>query len=756
MGQRNEAARDIYGTDPSKFTKAYLQSAHPDSKEANITSRASALVDNLKSKAAKSKYLKCYAKRKLLPQFFCPIPGMESGSRIGGDASDDSMSTQRYCDDYCISPDTYGCRSANTGLQSVDASGEAHEFKWQEDDLSFSVTFNLEAKLKLKSLSYEKTVEIDSEIAESDFNLAPFTMRYRLQYLDKNSEWQYLISNHAMSLKAGFERVTLSAIPDATKVKITFFHPALEKTGKYKNKSGKDYLKRLKLENFQVNYYDDKYYFCNIDQVILNVESECRGGKIYNMTGDSGVFKVCVQQAGIKGPEETYNAFYTKDSCEQACRIRMECVQTFDRFTYQQVTDPNAFAVEVGCVDEPSNTSCSPNACKTLFKKHSMPNSEIVYSPDDGSRMTVVAGSEIPGTRRPKVNLDGEEAAIGDGEYDDVFTDSMKDIALENMIKKGTYNYIDTTVSEDTEAENAYERIVMKNESPYKPTTIGINWLYKPRAWEINDGMTYKLFLLAKIEVIYRPVSGTFYTKGGYATTYEPGNFPFFKDEVYAVKRSDGVFEPFFVREYAYIQDSNLSDTEWKINAQSVEQRYIKYDASSDSYLTSSGSDTLKYFDTATFSGNKNWETFRVINDMANDFYKGSNGMVFVRQETNGFTQIPIKKWRGARDEDSAATLGRIRLYGLVSPMSFSPQSSQGRSAIDDPKMMDHFIFYDTAAYSLLSDSIQGDGVIKNHSVKLFAKGKPNNLSVSAEIKPDIHDEGKDAILFMYLYKKEN
>lgn len=757
MGQNNEVSRDIYGTDPSKFTRSYLQLTHEGSKEANISLRAESLSAQLKSKTAKSKYIKCYAKRKLLPQYFCPIPGMENGSRVGGEQSDDSMSTQRYCNDYCISPNSYGCRSANTGQYAEVSKTATHVFKWDKDDVSFSVSFNINDKLKLKGLSYDKTVTINKEkTTEHDFDLAPMKMRYRMEYLDKKDHWQYLVTNYSMNLQAGFERVMLTAIPDAKKVKITFFHPTLESTSIYKDKTGDDFLKQLVLENFKISYYDDKYYFCNIDQVIFDVASECRGGKIYTMTGDNGSFKVCVQRSGIKGPEETYNAFYTKESCDQACRIRMDCVQTFDRFSYRQITDPSAFSVEVGCVDEPSNSNCSPNTCKELYRGHKLPNTEIVYSPEEGSKMTVVSGSEIPGTRRPKIDLDGEESAIGSGNYDDVFTESMKDVAFENMIKKGTYNYIGTTVSENTETENAYERIVMKNESPYKPTNIGINWLYKPSAWQVGDAKTYKLYLLAKIEVIYRPVSGTFYMKGGLETTYSSDNFPFFKDEIYAVKRSDGIFEPFYIREYAFIQDSNLSDTEWRVNAQHINARYIRYDANSDSYKTASESEILKYFKTTKFSGGKNWETFRVVDDMANDFYKGSNGMVFVRQETNSFTQLPIKKWRGATDTDSAATLGRIRLYGLVAPSSSSAQASQGRKAIDDPDKMDHFLFYDTAAYSLLSDTIQGDGVIKDSGIKLFAKGNQNNLSVAADIKPDIQNEGKDAILFMYLYKKEN
>lgn len=226
----------------------------------------------------------------------------------------------------------------------------------------------------------------------------------------------------------------------------------------------------------------------------------------------------------------------------------MECVQTYEKYTLNDLTSDNLFRVEVGCTDDPTNTSCSVNDCYDYFREHKMPYAESVFSPSKGSIDTVVSGAEVPGRRRPKVDVDAENAAAdGTGSYENVFLESMKDQAYDNMLKSGTYNYVATPVSDSTPFENAFYRNKIISPNPIVPTKIELKWLLKPRSVEVGDGKTYYFYIILMQEAIFLPISGI-YTKADGQTTANPDEFYRYKDVVYAARKSDGTFDPFFFK----------------------------------------------------------------------------------------------------------------------------------------------------------------------------------------------------------------
>lgn len=747
LGNRNDQSRDRYEIDAKKLTNQYLYEQYPDSNETNYTKEMTLLREFAINHSVSGKTIKCYIKRELIPKYFCPLEGLNQ-TLYGGHPADESTEVKRTCDEVCVTP-TLGCRGADTGESSIERrSGTATFAPGDTSEQPF--VFNLNDKLKFRSLRYRLHVEKSANVNWAQYKAAPVTLPYRLEYTDRAGVDHVAVSRYSIFLDDNDSNVLVGALPDAKRVRLTFYPPEYDASGVYAGTQLGDYLASVTISDFEVRYASSEYYFCNIDQIVTDPATQCQNGKIYQMAGTNGSFKVCVQPRGVKGPEPLYNAFYSRERCEQACVHREECVATFRHYTFAQITSPQSYRISVGCSDTPGNGACSPQLCEQMIRSEQMPMQEAVYSPTRTAKYTVVGGAELPDVRRPKVDLDAERAAASSGDYEGVFTETMKDAAYDNMIKYSTFNYVEGTVGEPTKIEYAYEREVHPSASPYKPSKIAVRWLVKPSSIEY-DGANYKFYVIARYEVIYQPISGLFLTDDSYNTTYDKDNFPYFKDVIFASLQPDGHFVPFYLDEYAYIQRGDPSRTDWEKNLQHRNPRYVRYDAAADALLTASGSAVLTPFRSEAFSKAVNYKSLSAVDDLFERFTTGRDGMMFVRQESEGSTVLPDKRWSGSREE-SAGSLGRVQLFGFYKKGG----SLEARIPVEmDEKELDGKIFYDTARYKSLSDKIKGDGAMGASPVHIFLKGPASQMDASATLEPGPRDEGKDAVMFMFLYKKD-
>jgi len=751
LGNRNEASKDMFQIDQERLTTQYLREMFPESNDTNISFQAESLHDFMLERSVKGKHIKCYVKRSLIPKYRCPISGME-GTLYGGNPKDDSLVVKNYCDELCVSP-PLGCRGANSGEQAnVLISGSATYSAGDSQATPVMFTLPINDKLRIDNIRFTIRANKNNNVDWHDFELSPIKMRYGIEYTDTKGTDHTAVFNYPTDVDLNISVVTLGALPNAKEVRVTFYPPYLMLEGAYKDEHLSDYLQDVTVSDLQVKYISDQYYFCAKDQIVFDEATDCPDGKIYTTNGEDGSFKICVSETGIKGPEKSYHGFYSRQSCERSCTYREECVPTFEHYDFADLKNKAAYRIDVGCVDDVGNSDCSPALCETLFASEQMPEQEAVYSPSQAVKYTVVGGSELPNVRRPKLDLAGEAVAAATGEYEDVFTETMKDAAYDNMIKSGTFNYVKQTVAQGTNPQNAYHRSVYRDPSPYKPPRIEIQWLVKPSSSDYN-GDQYRFYMVAVFETIYKPISGVFITSDAYSTSYDQKNTPMFKDETYAALSSTEKFTPFFLKEYRWIQESNTSDFEWKENMQHFESRYVSYNTSSDSFISASPSAYVPYFKLQVFDRNKNWETFMVCDNLTERFTQENIGMVFIRQEKTGSTALPLKRWAGTVDTNSSGSLGRVRMYGFFTPSSQQLKASEIVKLIEDEP--DKHIFFDTARYKSLPDEIEGDGAIKTSPIHIYLKGDTRELDGSAVINPPVQDEGKDAVLFMYLYEEK-
>lgn len=747
LGNRNEQARDRYEIDAKKLTNDYLYTMYSDSNETNYTRRSDAMREFMVNHTVSGKTIKCYVKRELVPKYFCPLPGMNQ-TLYGGDPADESTEVKRACDEVCVTP-TLGCRGADTGEADVVSSGDVVTYA-AGDTGSTSLTFHLNEKLRFTNLRYRIHARKNPSVSWEQFKAAPVSLPYRLEYTDRANVRKTAVSRYPVFIDDNESEVLVGAMPDAKEVVLTFMTPEFDASGSYAEKSLGDYLSDIRVDGFEVHYASSEYYFCSMDQIVTDVSTQCKTGKIYNISGANGSFKVCVKASGVKGPEPTYHAFYSRERCEQACVRREECMPTFAHYTFSQITSPQAYRISIGCADTPGNAACSPALCEQLIGSEQMPMQEAVYSPTRTARYTVVGGAELPDVRRPKLDLDAERVAAASGNYEAAFTEEMKDVAYDNMIKHGTFNYVEKTIAEGTPHEYAYSRQVVPNASPYKPSKISVQWLVKPRSDEY-DRMQYRFFVVARYEVIYQPISGVFMTDDSYSTSYAEENRPYFKDEMLASLLPTGGYKPFYLVEYAYIQDNNVTSAEWRLNMQHRKARYVRYDAAGDALVTA-GSEPLTAAKTEPFSKALNWKTLDVSDDLFEDFTTGARGVMFARQETEGDTALPTKRWAGARDV-TAGSLGRIRLYGFYARSSMDQRTAVDRILKSDEEDAEKYLFYDSVRFRSLPNKIKGDGIMDASPVRIFLKGSPSSMDASAILSPRPEDEGKDAVMFMFLYK---
>lgn len=750
MGNKDDASRDMYVIDTEKMTTQYLIENHPDSNAAKNAARAGELNEFLFNHSVDGKHISCYVKRELIPKYRCPLDGLDQ-TLYGGHPSDDSLSVKRTCDEVCVTP-PMGCLGADSGFEEEETFPEL-DFRWDNTPYHplhvFTIPVN--PNLQMRRILFQIRVFINANVHNwHDTFMAELRMPYRVDYTDVDGFEHTLIQFHPYNLDQRIAEIAIGAIPHAKEVRITVYRPRTNETAPFPLDNIAFLYHTVNLSKFRVEYASDEYFFCSLNQIVTDPNTQCQGGEIYNASGSDGSFKVCVREEGIKGPESRYHGFYSRESCNRACVLRQDCMPTLEHYTYQQVTDPNAYRVTVGCADTPGNADCSPTLCEEMFRSEQMPDQEIVYSPTKAARYTVVAGAELPDARRPKVDLDGEQQAAGSGDYEAVFTDTMKDAAFDNMIKDGTLNYAKNLIGQPTEVQNAYRRAAYRDASPYLPPRIQLQWMVKPRAEDYN-GQDYDFYIIAKHEVIYHPISGIFLTDDSYNTAYSSDNAPYFKDEIFSYRRSDGIFEPFYVKEYAWLQENNITDALWKENTQSMEKRYILYDGANDRYNTASPLTQVAAYATRPFDRNRNWEIFMAAQDIASEIMTGTRGMTFVRQESTGPTVLPEKRWIGDPDE-TAASLGRARFYGFFSHGG-GITAQQIVEALEEEGDGAGYLFYDTDRYRSLPDEIAGDGAMPTSPVKLFQKGPPDNRLVSIELNPRAQDEGKQAVMFMFLYK---
>jgi len=761
MHKQNPLSSNFDISKPGNYDPTQFPSDLNNTEDVNRTRNIIRFKKELSMANVKQKVVRCYARRDMVPQYYCPINGLEAGARTGGGVNDDLKKAKEECDSYCVSA-PYSCRSISTGYNKHIAESGQLRYTFSASEANQSKEFVLNTKLELQKISF--TIKKYFQDNNSSYNNIPVKMKYKISYMPQNKNtYVNLTGATTLLLDSNISLISIPKIVPSKKIKLTVYPPFMENKTDYQSVHIDDVLSKVEIGNFTVDYTDDNYYFCSLDQIILDPATQCADGKAYELTSDDGIFIVCKSDNKIQGPEEKYGAFYTKDSCEQSCRIKSSCLESYANFA--NINSPSAYKVTVGCVDDPNNVNCSKEKCEQLFEQNKMPIEEYVYDGKKSERKTVTSGVEIPNSNRPRINMAMEKSAAQSGnqsDYDALFLEEMKDQAYKNMINRRTYDYVSVPVSQSTPFEYAY-REEKESAVPSRTYTGSmkdkkIYWKLKPASFDIDGHTDYYIYKVIRSEQMFKPISGVFMNNDASATgvnvTYTPKRN--YKDIVYSfVTESKNI--PFYIKEYAEVYvDSNSSDVNttgagWVENQQHNANRYIGYDPASGRYLARSSSDAADSFETIKFDGSKNYEELFFIDGAVDYLSNKQDGGLIQTQKSAGASALPVKIYQRDQHEDGkSGAVVNYSLYGIYAKTQL--KLSDVVSLLEGDNS-DKYLVYRATKGSRNKKIIHGDGTVKNDRIKMFMKGGESNSTLTMDIKPRIEEEGKDVIFFMYLYE---
>lgn len=791
----------------------YILNNSTDTNETNFTRIAQRIKGELLTTMVQDNVVKCFAKRKMIPKFYCPLTGYEYGVRTGGDVNGSMEKAKQECDAVCRSTPA-SCLAIDDKAPVPVTSSSTVVLRLEESADNVwpkVVTLPVSSLHRVKSLGYDIRVNYASD---TNLSMPPHhTMRYSL-----SATRTFDGSNRVMPLKNMFRlrfegenaHMDERSIPVSDSVSLTFYRPVVDGMMDV-NTSFEEQVESIVINNFRVEYEDLNYYFCPLTQVVAN-PNNCRGGQVFRIGGaedvpiesvdlidynigdsaltdgsaESSTFYVCKNAFTQNGGEPLFGAFYTRDSCEENCYIHASCQETYEDYAITD-TGENYYEIEIGCTDDQLNKSCTPEMCRDYFNNHVMPVQEVVYARSSNRLKTVDAGVEVPGVIRPRVDISAESTAASSSDssaaYDDLFTDTMKDQAYTNMLANRTFTRVQAPIGMDTLGEFAL-RVVSRdksiNDGYYGAKEREYFIQVKPPASYYGSGREYYLYIVAAIEQQYKPEDGIYLEAGG-DVVYE-GVRPY-KDLVFANLRleSAGVtsyFEAFYRQEaiqtfsLSYAEQLAIEQAIAEADEQGVEYMGTEYEdgvwqtnllakkslveyAAANRLLNLQGEKELTPFRTVTFSKAQNYFEYRIGVDLLQAIDQ-RDGLVMKRQRT--LSDRVDKEYSSANKDKTAATLSRMTLYAFLSDTRLNnralveqlrPNASQTELLVNPSNLI-----YDAHTPNKYVHEIAGDG-IASKQIKVFEKGLPTSTTLSAQFTPRIQDEGRDVILFMYLFKEE-
>jgi len=733
-----------------------------DTEAARIILLANEVVEKAFISQLKQNTVKCFVRRKLVPKYYCPIPGLEFGAQTGGNPEDDLGRAKSECDSFCKSQ-SYPCKSAPSGFSDEDEFSGSVNYNFSSQEYAsmepMVIEFPVNEALEMKNLSYvinlklkeaDETLEAEANATSKNVKISIATSIEFKQ--DEDQDYVVLMGASNTRLHDGENKIKIPSLPKAKKIRLTFYRPTMRYSGSLIMKEIDDIVSSVTVKEFKIKYTDNRYHFCTKNQVILT-PAQCFNGDMFSVDNETGSFLICNAETRRRGPELKYGAYYTQDTCESNCKEERECVETMSHYS-GSVNSAASFKITVGCVDDPYNTNCSQELCEKKFRDHSeMPIKETVYDTKSSQRVTVSAGVQVEGQSRPRISLDKELDASSMSDFDSLFLDETKDQAYKNMISDGTFQYTKNTIIEGQTFESAcrIEKSLSENIGYYSatPQTTSIYWKLKPSSEDINTGTLKYIYIVAATEQMYRPKSGQFKEEGIMTTSPQYQ----YRDTLYAYLTPVGV-EPFYIKEYdkVFMQGSTNSEQDegWVNNSQHYSERYISYDPSGDKMLIASDAERAIAQTTMQFTGSKNYEELIMVSDLKGQFETSLGGKIHSQEIPQNKGSLPIKHYNPSSDIDGEnSAILNYYLYGIYSNTQLTNKEIMTKVQNNKEK----YLVYKHSRGRSNKQSIKGDGGSGYKKIKIFTKGTPQSMTLSVDMKPRIEDEGKNVILFMFLFE---
>jgi hypothetical protein len=730
---------EIKTNDMNTLKQDYILSSEANSSEArailfnkNFYTRTRSLMANLKT-------VECYATRKMTNSYYCPLAGQENSYFIWGGLAQSKDASKDACEDLCSIPVTCMSKNMNKDINVI-LKGSPEVI-----DGTNSIVLNVDDEMlgEFIELAISNTYQYDENISigTSDYNLtkaveilqkSKHRVKMDLSYLDEDGSYKKLLSSYNCSLndisisyKIYLPRIRTSSL------KIDFHTPfELVKD----SKKELDVNLESTLESISIKYIGNEWWFCPETHFVTSA-SQC-GGEIKTVSIGSEAMSVCVTESR-RSREPVYGAFYSESACQNACQSQKECVPTYKHMSNLDPYNlPESLRdIEIGCVDTPSNTSCTKELCVQKYADDVMPYLEKSWTNDDKIAITVSSGIPSKKYARPRIDVQGGLSANGDADLrKKASIREMSEISYFNMINSETYEIASHNVGVNIPARNGYELMQSGMGSG------SLVWNLKPASFDINNAQSYYFYSLFEVSSNFVPNAPSLANLEG---AIEPR-----LDKTIILKTSSG-FKVIHRTQNAAIEKYETDGTRKWYDTPSV---------SISNYETFLGvgfagfdeNSNAESFKSSLFTGATNYESIPLY--LSIEQLTSVMGVLFTSQSSQGNGRFFTRIYDGAEDLRYASSFNGLTAYALYSKDRLTYKELvektigdiSGKNAIFSTK------------HRVSSGSLLSDGVYNSKKVQMFIGGRPDKMSVNVDFEPSAKEEGKRTFVFMLLFDENS
>jgi len=741
-------SKDVGGVDlsnPKSITQSYILEHDKNSSGAQAIDYNQKFAKKVRSLIANLKTVKCYITRKLVNSYSCPLPSKNNSFFIGGNVNDDKNEALASCNNLCQEQSTCLHKDLHKPIKVVQSNTQEIDgnnvVKIVTDDTMLGSFVQIDLNNKYK---YDDNISVDSKDynASKALEALKASQHYvtiNMYYLDDNNTYQPVFTNFSIAINDINSSVKIYTNNIRTKgYKITFFKPYLLNKNTLQNES--DNRLKVTLDHTSMNYIGNQLWFCpsiNFTKTATNCS-----GIVKVLSIGSQTYNVCITEAG-QAREPVYGAFYTEEQCKSQCVIKKECVPTYRHLAnYNPYSLPKSLKdVEVGCVKDPSNTSCTKQICMDLFLKDTMPLDEKTWNNDDEIIYTVKNKSAVPNTERPRIDLLDDMSANGDEKARKLASiKEMSEISYKNMIKNGNYNVSALPIENNIPFVN-------KVEKTDGPNGFGIIWHLKENSFDYDNGKTYYFYSLLVVDSVFSPLYGTYETNFGTVSASLDSGIQI-KDRTFIVKTANGFNVVKKILNYqAKLPAIDLNGNtvyDWRSIDALIENEIGMFNGIGfSSYDVNS---PAPYIQSKQISSEFEYESFPIFNSFSQ--LSAIPGLLMQSQKSQGNGSSFTRVYSGPVDDSSSSILRDVSVYGFYSDKKLSYQE------LFDLSANNRYLVYSTLED--VNKNKISDGLYTLPNIKMYVEGKPEKMSVHVDINPYLNEEGKRAFIYMLLFDRNN
>lgn len=553
-----------------------------------------------------------------------------------------------------------------------------------------------------------------------------------ISYINDKNQNIYIVKNVWVKLLRGQEQIGIRAIAK----KFVFKFSSLDSNT----------TSNLELTNVSVDYESGSKYICAALQDVSALEvsssfaSRCPNGIITEFGG----FEICSD--GIYAGDNHDGTYSDKTRCDNICNIPRKCnveIGHFDADIFEQFREGRLgrIAADGEYTSADMNAIMSDTDCTNARVLRKQVINEVVFDAKNLPYQTVLNGSLVPNTDRPKIssaiNLD----------YETQKREEWKDSAYENMLHTGTYSSSVGNLGEETQSRFAHY-INLAAGSSYgniaSTSRRELIWRLKPNALFYDNNINYKLYSVIKVDIMKYD-----YTINGNEAV---------RDQVWYVKTSNAdTFKPFVRAENyasAIIANPSTGNARPILNYNNA-ATFKSQTFSGTSWVSISSSGLATSFNTTFFTPDDYWYEFKIFDSLGN-MHLNLPGIR--RSSTTSAGGYVADSYSGNFDGTADGVVG-YQVYTFLSDNSLTYNDLINKiNEIDNsnPKVNQTSDYgakiYQMADTHSFDKFIKADNVNTNNNIEIFQYGPANNNSLKVRIKPRAADIGKNGFIYIFMY----